>query len=82
MVKRTQQFVGKLLTNCLSVLDHFVILALKGLKIIFITEFQCSYKVSRFDKILSCGNFLQDNGGPLSIFRILQESNFICLLLT
>ena len=26
-----KQFVGNLLTNCLSVLDHFVILALKGL---------------------------------------------------
>ena len=27
-----KQFVGKLRTNCLSVLDHFVVLALKGLK--------------------------------------------------
>ena len=27
-----KQFVGKLLTNCLSVFDHFVGLALKGLK--------------------------------------------------
>ena len=26
-----KQFVGKLLTNCLSVFDHFVKLALKGL---------------------------------------------------
>ena len=30
MVKHTQ-FVGNLPTNCLSVFDHFVILALKGL---------------------------------------------------
>ena len=28
---RLKQFVGKLPTNCLSVLDHFVKLALKGL---------------------------------------------------
>ena len=28
-----KQFVGKLPTNCLSVFDHFVKLALKGLKI-------------------------------------------------
>ena len=28
-----KQFVGKLPTNCLSVVDHFVILALKGLSI-------------------------------------------------
>ena len=27
-----KQFVGILLTNCFSVFDHFVILALKGLK--------------------------------------------------
>ena len=27
-----KQFVGKLLTNCLSVFDHFVKLALKGLR--------------------------------------------------
>ena len=27
-----KQFVGKLPTNCLSVFDHFVILALKGLR--------------------------------------------------
>ena len=27
-----RQFVGKFLTNCLSVFDHFVGLALKGLK--------------------------------------------------
>ena len=29
--KTLKQFVGKLPTNCLSVFDHFVILALKGL---------------------------------------------------
>ena len=28
-----KQFLGKLLTNCLSVFDHFVGLALKGLSI-------------------------------------------------
>ena len=27
-----KQFVGNLATNCLSAFDHFVILALKGLK--------------------------------------------------
>ena len=27
-----KQFVGKVPTNCLSVFDHFVILALKGLR--------------------------------------------------
>ena len=33
-----KQFVGKLPTNCLSVLDHFVGLALKGLKYLSQTE--------------------------------------------
>ena len=32
MVKHTQQFVSKLSTNCLSVFNHFVGLALKRLK--------------------------------------------------
>ena len=31
MVKHSQQFVGKLPTNCLSVFDYFLGLALKGL---------------------------------------------------
>ena len=31
MVRHTQQFVGNLRTNCLSVFDDFVGLALKGL---------------------------------------------------
>ena len=31
---KLKQFVGKLPTNCLSVFDHFVILALKGLMIL------------------------------------------------
>ena len=34
-----KQFVGKLPTNCLSVFDHFVGLALKGLMLIFTKEF-------------------------------------------
>ena len=29
-----KQFVGKLLANCLSVFDHFVVLTLKGLRLI------------------------------------------------
>ena len=32
MVKHTQQFVGNLPTNCLSVFDHFVGLMLKVLR--------------------------------------------------
>ena len=38
-----KQFVGNLPTNCLSVFDHFVGLALKGLRKLFLT-----IKVSRF----------------------------------
>ena len=54
--KTLKQFVGKLPTNCLSVFDHFVGLALKGLKImenIFIIsanlwrrDFKIRYKFS------------------------------------
>ena len=31
-----KQFVGNLLTNCLSVFDHFVGLALKGLRLLYL----------------------------------------------
>ena len=34
-----KQFVGNLLTNCLSVFDHFVGLALKGLKRCMLTSY-------------------------------------------
>ena len=36
-----KQFVGKLLTNCLSVFDHFVKLVLKGLKMILSCIISC-----------------------------------------
>ena len=33
-----KQFVGNLPTNCLSVFDHFMGLALKGLKSVFLSN--------------------------------------------
>ena len=42
MVKHTQTIVGKLPTNCLSIFDHFVGLALKGL-VVFIWIKQCQF---------------------------------------
>ena len=42
MVKHTQQFVGKLPTSCLSVFDHFVELALKGLKLMMRIHARCN----------------------------------------
>ena len=38
--KILKQFVGKSRMNCLSVSDHFVGLAVKGLKLIFVYHFQ------------------------------------------
>ena len=43
-----KQFVGKLPTNCLSVFDHFVGLALKGLsslRVVFYSGFKLIYGV-------------------------------------
>ena len=37
-----KQFVGNLPTNCLSVFDHFMNLALKGLKVTFATKLFCN----------------------------------------
>ena len=39
-----KQFVGKLPTNCLCVFDHFVGLALKGLKLISIAAHIQAFK--------------------------------------
>ena len=38
-----KQFVGKLLTNCLSVFDHFVGLALKRLKLNYLIKCRLNY---------------------------------------
>ena len=46
-----KQFLGKLPTNCLSVFDHFVGLALKGLKKRFGTAF-VFYCVAKLSDIL------------------------------
>ena len=53
MVKHTQ-FVGNLSTNCLSVFDHFVGLALKGLSTLLplaSNQNKLDMKVSNFSKI-------------------------------
>ena len=62
--KTLKQFVGKLPKNCLSVFDHFVVLALKGLKRIansvYFVKIVChhSYKQSLFKKYLLLGHHL------------------------
>ena len=58
-----KQFVGSLPTNCLSVSDHFVRMALKGLK--------KSKKLSKFLHVL-----LPDQN-PLFLRRILSEFKII-----
>ena len=47
---------------------------------VFMTDFQSSYKVLAFDKILPCGNFRQYDGVPLNIFR--SKVHFLSLLLS
>ena len=46
-----KQFVGNLLTNCLSVFDHFMKMAVKGLKLLIVEvisadQFQQDYVLS------------------------------------
>ena len=40
------------------------------------TDFQRSYKIVLFNKILPCEDFLQHNGSSLNIFCTLQGSLF------
>ena len=57
-----KQFVGKLPTNCLSVFDHFMKLALKGLKKYCLTEsyFEAELEVWNAD-VCSAYNILVFN---------------------
>ena len=62
-----KQFVGNLPTNCLSVFDHFMNLALKGLSGVYnkIMRNQCFRRLFQtiarrlFKAFLSCGSFLK-----------------------
>ena len=49
-----KQFVGKLPTNCLSVFDHFVGLALKGLKFEFVNNKYVNYNSDKHAEEISC----------------------------
>ena len=57
-----KQFVCNLATNCLSVFDHFVGLALKGLKFLTATS-------THFHKVVSLFPKEKNNNKPEIIFR-------------
>ena len=64
-----KQFVGKLSVNCLSVLYHFVRLALKGLSTLFPRSGSATLKQFKpiYKKGLSYGNYLiSDRYFPVS----------------
>ena len=46
------------------------------------TDFQASYNVLLFDKILTYGNFLQYNRGHFNIFGIIHGSPFSLLIIS
>ena len=57
-----KQFIGKLPTNCLSVFDHFVGLALKGLRLMsWISEFSFQKFSSENLQSFSIKNIFHDN---------------------
>ena len=69
-----KQFVGKLLTNCLSVFDHFVGLALTGLRC-----WQCSVKSSH-NTSYSCSLFQFQYFGKAYNLCVLWFLLMICLI--
>ena len=77
MVKPTQTIFCKLLTNCLSVPDYFVGLALKGLKT-HICVSNCTKNTKMFIniKIKVIGDYLFNSFIPILSF---YQSNFILL---
>ena len=64
MVKRTQTVRRQFPTNCLSVFDHFVILALKGLTFVAIEPIY--FGCSRIDRIKCCRKYVYREA---SVFR-------------
>ena len=66
-----KQFVGKLLTNCLSVFDHFVGLALKGLKFSFHFAF-C------FFRSIPMLYFIDTRSFALSLFSDIIKPSSVC----
>ena len=69
MVKHTQQFVGKLPTNCLSVFGHFVNLVLKGLSL-------TAFLLTRYFKVtFYAWKFLLDQ----DIFLYFQFAATLCM---
>ena len=68
-----KQFVGNLLTNCLSVFDHFVGLALKGLKFLNMRVLVCMITSGEF--FATCKSQKSQNFRAIirGIFRNLVE---------
>ena len=62
-----KKFVGKLPTNCLSVFDHFVGLALKGLKGYALSK---KHKIEGLLKVIP--NNMQDK--PLNVLKLASET--------
>ena len=79
-------FVGNLLTNCLSVFDHFVELALKGLSVmldyltllcIMLKNGQTCFKNL---VVFTLQNFLIMFGHFSKLYLRLRSQNFLCYL--
>ena len=64
MVKHTQTIRRLLLTNCLSVFDHFMRLALKGLRLIDYEVNKVIIELLMFDRIFTViltASYISDN---------------------
>ena len=74
-----EQFIGNLPTNCLSVFDHFVILALKGLKYSITVQYQIlsmTYRNMVFDqtdKSKYCTSFFRGGISAITCFQVKQD---------
>ena len=86
MAKTLKQFLGRLSSNCLSVFDHFVKLALKGLNYVFLKQEHHQFSLLVCYTIIFLqfvARFLKDLGKQL-LFKLDQifSSLYFWLFLT
>ena len=75
MVKHTQTIRGLLMTNCLSVFDHFVGLALKGLKLLNANTENTTISLTIFNIIYTFASVISNKLSSISLLQFDEKKD-------
>ena len=75
MVKHTQTIRGLLLTNCLSVFDNFVGLALKGLKLLNANTENTTISLTIFNIIYTFASVISNKLSSISLLQFDEKKD-------